>query len=574
MIKHFLTFFVVGLVVCFTMGSTGLHAGMQVGEDVVQRLETPHPYGGSTGVVWEREFHWPNAGYIALHFSSFDLAPGDFLVISSPDGMYSYTYEGQGKVVRGGETVLGTFWATHIPGDTLIARLVSKNGSAGDGFVIDKWVRGFERQFILAATAGVDLEEANEIIATKDWAVQIEEKVSLLETKNKAVAQRLLTNGKYASTGFLIGCEGHLMTTYKSIGSQEDADNTDYEFMTAGSMDGVVVAGSGTLVKANEQLDYALIKLPENITETYGYLQFRQAQPEPGDNIYIPTQTGLPGSHTGVVSETGEPSAPVFQAYVSSNGNLFEGAPVLAELDDFVVAMNVHSGDGIIDGVPVEKIILDLGSDLPEDAISTVKSVPQAPTPMSPTGGQCIATLTPVFKWYAVTASPSVDKYQVKCLKSNGIVIFNNEVGNVTQYTCPSPLPEGTEYYWRVRAHNANGWGAYSVKAWFKTRIAPDPPGGRTPCGGTSTTTTPTLSWNAATTSLNCPSGNAEKYRVKIFRVSDGALVKQENNVQALSYTVPANTLEANKQYKWEIQAYNSWGWGDWSDFCYFWTNL
>ena len=72
--------------------TTGLFAKIQVGEAVNQKLETPHPYNGK-GLVWEQEISWPGAGYIAIHFSQFDLAPGDYVEISDPAGDYVYTYK-------------------------------------------------------------------------------------------------------------------------------------------------------------------------------------------------------------------------------------------------------------------------------------------------------------------------------------------------------------------------------------------------------------------------------------------------------------------------------------------------
>ena len=90
---------------------------VQVGMEIQEQFETPHPYKGR-GVVFEQMFHNPGSGYISIHFSGFDLRPGDFVEISSPDGRFYFTYREKGKVVRGGEAVLDNFWARHIPGDS------------------------------------------------------------------------------------------------------------------------------------------------------------------------------------------------------------------------------------------------------------------------------------------------------------------------------------------------------------------------------------------------------------------------------------------------------------------------
>ena len=133
--KFLVLVFSIFLIMAF---STCLFSKVQVGELVMEKFASPHPYKGVKGLVLEQVFHWSDAGYIAIHFSNFDLAPGDYVEISSPDGRYYYEYKEKGKVVRGGQAVLSNFWATHIPGDTAIVRLYSKNRGGGWGFVIDK----------------------------------------------------------------------------------------------------------------------------------------------------------------------------------------------------------------------------------------------------------------------------------------------------------------------------------------------------------------------------------------------------------------------------------------------------
>ena len=58
------------------VGSTCLFSLVQVGEEVSQRFETPHPYSGK-GLVWEQEFSWINEGYIEIHLSELDMANGE-----------------------------------------------------------------------------------------------------------------------------------------------------------------------------------------------------------------------------------------------------------------------------------------------------------------------------------------------------------------------------------------------------------------------------------------------------------------------------------------------------------------
>ena len=217
-------------IVCLAMFlTTSLVAKVQVGDVVNEKFETPHPY--STGVAQEKVIYWPNASYISVHFSQFDLAPGDFVTVSNPAGDVLYKYDGKGKEVRGGADTLSTFWASHIPGDIAIVKLISHNPKAGFGFEIDKWVHGYEREIVTAAfdnleplEGEIDLESICGI-NDKEWAKCYEG--TTMYDKSKAVC-RLLIGGQYACTGWLIGSEGHVMTNNHCIGSQSDAGNTDY----------------------------------------------------------------------------------------------------------------------------------------------------------------------------------------------------------------------------------------------------------------------------------------------------------------------------------------------------------
>ncbi|UCH95573.1 MAG: hypothetical protein JSV88_01665, partial [Candidatus Aminicenantes bacterium] len=231
--RLFSIFFIVMLV----LASTSLFSKVQVGEEVLERCETPHPYPGIKGVVFEKTFHYPDAGYIAIHFSEFDLAKNDVVEISSPDGRYYYEYREKGKKIKNRKTnteeMISIFWATHIPGDTAIVRLRSNNKRSGDGFVIDKWVRGYEEGYIRALMADEEEEQLSRFQAIcnsddKEWA-----KCYLgtdMYNESRAVC-RLLMNGSSACTGWLLGSEGHVMTNNHCIGSQSTASNTDYEFM-------------------------------------------------------------------------------------------------------------------------------------------------------------------------------------------------------------------------------------------------------------------------------------------------------------------------------------------------------
>jgi PKD repeat protein len=367
---------------------------VQVGEEVAQRFETPHPYPGKKAVVWEKEFNWPNAGYIAIHFTEFELAKGDWVEISSPDGRYYYTFSEKGKKVKHKDKTdeISEFWATHIPGDTAIVRLISKNKKNGHGFVIDKWVRGHERGYIEAVMDGLEDEATFEAVCSsddKEWA-----KCYLGTTmydEARAVC-RLLINGSSACTGWLLGSEGHVMTNNHCISTQTSASNTDYEFMAEGATcstscaswgacPGTVEASSGSLIQTDSNLDYTLVLLPSNITGTYGYMQLRDTLPSLDERIYIPQHPSAWGKQLAVESDTDGPYAKIYSTnqtpcmggpgdigYYADTAGGSSGSPVLAYSDHLVVALH-HCANCPNRGVPIPPIITDLGSNLPANAI-------------------------------------------------------------------------------------------------------------------------------------------------------------------------------------------------------------
>ncbi len=383
-----------------------LFSKVQVGEEVVQTFETQHPYKGVKGVVWEQTFHWPKAGYIAVHFSRFELANGDYVEISSPDGRFRYTFKDKGKDVidkKGNKKQISEFWATHIPGDTAVVKLLSKNKKNAFGFVIDKWARGFERGYIEAVLSGVEDEDLARTQAVcssddKEWAKCYDG--TTMYDRSKAVC-RLLINGTSACTGWLLGSEGHVMTNQHCIGTQGDADNTDYEFMAEGATcatdcsswgacPGTVEASAGILVRSDYDLDYTLVLLPSNVSSTYGYLQLRNELPTVGERIYLPQHPGHYGKQLAVNSDTDGPYAKVYSTnqtpchggpgdigYYADTAGGSSGSPVIAYDDHLVVALH-HCGTCPNRGVPIPSIITQLAADLPDDAVGGGSPPPSA----------------------------------------------------------------------------------------------------------------------------------------------------------------------------------------------------
>ncbi len=119
---------------------------------------------------------------------------------------------------------MGTFYATHIKGDLAIIELYAPGKQGGFGFVIDSYGRGYTNEEYYA--------QPEAICGSTDWK---NAKCYSGTYYDRAKAVIRLHIGPYiACTGWLVGCEGHLLTNNHCISSQSEANNTEYEFMGEG----------------------------------------------------------------------------------------------------------------------------------------------------------------------------------------------------------------------------------------------------------------------------------------------------------------------------------------------------
>ncbi|MCK4762146.1 MAG: trypsin-like peptidase domain-containing protein [Candidatus Aminicenantes bacterium] len=454
-----------------------LPAKVKVGEEVVEKFTTAHPYKG--GEILEQIFHWPEAGYIAIHFSQFNLAKGDYVEIANAEGTISYTYKEKGKSVKGGTEAISEFWATHIPGDTAVVTLYSKNKNGGFGFEVDKWVHGYPREQIEIAffkmENGFEADAGIEAICgtnDKEWAQ------CYLGTdmyNNAKAVCRLLMNGSSACTGWLLGSEGHVMTNEHCIGSQSTADNTDFEFMAEASCTtncsswfacpGTVVADHGTVVQLDSALDYTLVMLPTNVSGTYGYLKMRDTLPTINERIYIPQHPSAYGKQIAVYSTDSHDESGFGEIYTTSAtpcsggpGDIgyyadteggSSGSPVIAFDDNLVVALH-HCALCPNRGVPIPAIIADLGSNIPADAV-------EGGTPPEPGPPAAPSNLTGAKDKYSVALSwsdNSNDEDGFKVYKDGGLVATLG--ANTTSYEVTG-LTRKVTYTFQVCAFNDLG---------------------------------------------------------------------------------------------------------------------
>ena len=332
-------------------------------------------------VVFQKEFYSQNSSYVKLYFEGFDLAPGDYIAITGKESGEVLIYGGKGKIVDQQGTMISNFWSRVLFDERVEVKLYS-SGNVGyyKGFSITKVAYGYSNDKINQI---LDTNAKTNSICSSDN----KERIACYEgtemfNKGKAVA-RLLINGSSLCTGWLLGSEGHLMTNNHCIGSSSAANNTDFIFdyqhascTGSATLPSNVVAESATLIKTSSSLDYTLVRLPVNPTNTYGYLSLSPNAPSVGDRIYIPQHPGgrlkeiavTADGNPATVNCTGNCGSRSTTYFADTEGGS-SGSPVIDYNTNEVIA--IHNTGGCPNGSSgrCDQLISAIGSDMPANGI-------------------------------------------------------------------------------------------------------------------------------------------------------------------------------------------------------------
>jgi hypothetical protein len=93
--------------------------------------ESPHSYGKAVHgeAIWTDKIVSTGATFLRIQFEDFNLAPGDFVLVSNSDHSVSWKYTGEGPNRN------GKFWSFATPGDTAIVEIHAPTGG-GHGYRI------------------------------------------------------------------------------------------------------------------------------------------------------------------------------------------------------------------------------------------------------------------------------------------------------------------------------------------------------------------------------------------------------------------------------------------------------
>ena len=335
-------------------------------------------------LVYQKEFFSKNSSYIKIYFKNFDLAKGDYVKITGVNSKESIIYGGKGKIIDKAMTTISDFWSNVIFDDKVVLKLYSSGLARNHkGFEIAKVAYGYSNEKIKKL-----MSSKNRSICRQDnkEAIICYENTTMFD-KSRAVC-KLLIGGTVSCTGWLLGTEGHLMTNNHCIENKNEAQNTDFIFnyqysncaeTTFEFLD--VVASSSKLIKTDSLLDYTLVKLPVNPTNTYGYLSLSSTIARAGDRIYIPQHPGgrrkeisvitdvggNPNGHS-IVFESSNVSGPQVRYFADTEGGS-SGSPVMDFNSNLVISIHNRGGCPNSSHGRSDNLIASIGNDMPKRGI-------------------------------------------------------------------------------------------------------------------------------------------------------------------------------------------------------------
>ncbi|WP_296321566.1 trypsin-like peptidase domain-containing protein [Winogradskyella sp.] len=385
------------LTIALFVNAQEISAPLKIGDEFEVNFSSSAEYNATnSGIVYSKEFRSTGSGYIKVYFENFDLNDNDYVRIYGESNNQEFIYSGSGKVINANQDRIDEFWSRTIFDDHIIVELHSQNGNQNHyGFDITKVAYGYPMDKITGAFE-TNAQQFESVCGGDEREQAACYDNTEIGRKSNAIC-RLVIGGTSLCTGWLLGSEGHVMTNNHCIGTAGEAANTEFWFnyrntdcsgLNADATD--IVATSATFIQTGAGLDYTLVQLPVNPTDTYGYLSLASVPPAVGERIYHPQHPGGRRNEIAVFTDT-NPGAGGFTTVTNAgNGGArveyfhdteggSSGSPVLRFSDHLVIGL--HNTGGCPNGAAgrSDEIINDLGS-----IITAIDGAIDDPNPDSP----------------------------------------------------------------------------------------------------------------------------------------------------------------------------------------------
>ncbi|KAG1702632.1 hypothetical protein DVH05_009580 [Phytophthora capsici] len=355
-------------------------------------------------------------GVYVLHFTQFNLPKADVLVVRASNAPKT----SPPVVALSGKNATGKFYSTAVAGTGVLLELYKTEAkdtvksSSCLGFTVSGLLFSPKElveeakhlnlpvKVSLTNTANATDNKNDESLCGTDESVEAacapsstnsgEGAIMLAKSQPVARLSIIKENGMEIAycTGWLLGCDGHLITNQHCISDSQDALNTKVEFLaesmscngsekcdSRGACPGPVGIAGTTLVAVSEELDYAVVRLGVNTStanyselyqKTGGYLQFRSSGALLNEDIYIPQHPlgygkriawlyqGQPGRVESLtVTECGKDDV----GYYVDTQEGSSGSPIISTNDNNVIALH-HCGGCLNGAIPSQSIVKDL----------------------------------------------------------------------------------------------------------------------------------------------------------------------------------------------------------------------
>lgn len=434
--------FLLALTLVLSMPASGKEI---IGEHLYETLlETPHPYPGAAEgapvVVWEDFFEYPQAAYLVFEFSRFELEPGDWVEITTPEGRVIQRLEGRGFKNKGGD-----FISKLVPGGEAFISLYSTHPKPrAFGYEIGRISRGFSE---------VELAQRKDraICGTDDKqdAICYQSSFPAIYRKSRAVC-RIVMDGDALCTGWLVSCENHLLTNNhctwddSDFDTQAELDRMEFQFMY---QDATCGGGSptweysfqgGTWLDNHQNLDYTLIQAPagEDPASTYGYLNLDCRLVPVNEQIYIPGHPSGRPKEIAVQSTHAQDQSGFAEVYSQTEPACIGGT--VGEIGYYADTEGGNSGSPVLSRVTNKVVALHHCADCPNRGVriqNVYDEIQAGPAPL------------PDCTLYGQHGSLALDRELYGCSTAIGI---------------------------KVRDENLEGAGTVSISLWSTTEPAPE----------------------------------------------------------------------------------------------------
>ena len=332
----------------------------------------------------------PEASFIKVHFSEFDIPSGSYVEVRSADGTQVHRYGGQNESLKTknaseGDNGIDRFSALSILGDAAVVEYFpGSSGSEDYRIKIDHIMQGYpqhEVELMMQANQWDGLETRSTCGVNERRDVQCWANSHPTEFERTRPVARLLINGSGLCTAWRVGSDNHMFTNEHCIGSQSELSNTEVWFnyqrtsCNGNSNEPTTIVTGQTLLKSDYTLDYTLFTVNNFSTITsFGHFGLDVRDAISQEQIYIPQHgSGNPkelsiesDQNTGGVCRIDDVLANgrgtnTDMGYMCDTIGGSSGSPVLATSSNKVLALH-HFGGCNNQGVRIANIWPEVSS--------------------------------------------------------------------------------------------------------------------------------------------------------------------------------------------------------------------